>query len=138
MPQRITKQSTGRSTVAPRGERTSGRTGRGGGRTGKPDGQGCNQGVEANGGVDEVPDFSMVIAQQLQDQLPTINAQVGSHVNNLGNNENQNDNVIGDNIQGDVRDVNVNHGRGGCSYKEFFACNPKDYDGKGGAIDYTL
>ncbi|GJT67074.1 hypothetical protein Tco_1018554 [Tanacetum coccineum] len=26
---------------------------------------------------------------------------------------------------------------GGCSYKEFLACNPKDYDGKGGAIVYT-
>ncbi|GJS46382.1 hypothetical protein Tco_0596503 [Tanacetum coccineum] len=38
---------------------------------------------------------------------------------------------------GDVRNVNVNHSRGGCSYKEFLACNPKDYDGKGGAIVYT-
>ncbi|GKB27845.1 hypothetical protein Tco_0867246 [Tanacetum coccineum] len=26
---------------------------------------------------------------------------------------------------------------GGCSYKEFLACNPKEYDGKGGAIVYT-
>ncbi|GKA83465.1 reverse transcriptase domain-containing protein [Tanacetum coccineum] len=25
----------------------------------------------------------------------------------------------------------------GCSYKEFMACNPKDYDGKGGVIVYT-
>ncbi|GJY37543.1 reverse transcriptase domain-containing protein [Tanacetum coccineum] len=36
-----------------------------------------------------------------------------------------------------VRNVNVNNGRGDCSYKEFMACNPKDYDGKGGAIAYT-
>ncbi|GJU60807.1 putative reverse transcriptase domain-containing protein [Tanacetum coccineum] len=31
----------------------------------------------------------------------------------------------------------MNNGRGGCSYKEFMACNLKDYDGKGGAIVYT-
>ncbi|GKE86727.1 hypothetical protein Tco_1560469, partial [Tanacetum coccineum] len=40
-------------------------------------------------------------------------------------------------IQGDVRNVSVNNGRGDCSYKEFLACNPKDYDGKSGAIVYT-
>ncbi|GJS24578.1 hypothetical protein Tco_0453210 [Tanacetum coccineum] len=73
-------------------------------------------------GVDEVPDFSMVIAQQLQNLLPTIIAQVGNHVGNF---------------QGDVRNVIVNNGQGGCSYKEFLACNPKNYDGKGGAIAYT-
>ncbi|GJR15042.1 hypothetical protein Tco_0797694 [Tanacetum coccineum] len=28
---------------------------------------------------------------------------------------------------GNVR--TINNGRGGCSYKEFMACNPKDYDG---------
>ncbi|GJR83527.1 reverse transcriptase domain-containing protein [Tanacetum coccineum] len=38
---------------------------------------------------------------------------------------------------GDVRSVNVGNGRNGCLYKEFMACNPKDYDGKGGAIVYT-
>ncbi|GKA80733.1 hypothetical protein Tco_0787425 [Tanacetum coccineum] len=99
--------------------------------------RGGDQGVEANGGVNEVPDFSTVIAQQLQDLLPTIIAQVGNHVNNQGNNGNRSDNVVSDNIQGDVRNVNVNHGRGGCSYKDFLACNLKDYDGKGGAIVYT-
>ncbi|GJX20661.1 hypothetical protein Tco_0223338 [Tanacetum coccineum] len=36
-----------------------------------------------------------------------------------------------------VRTVNMNNGRGGCSYKEFIACNPKDYDGKGDAIVQT-
>ncbi|GJS94741.1 putative reverse transcriptase domain-containing protein, partial [Tanacetum coccineum] len=75
-----------------------------------------------NGGDDEVPDFSTVIAQQLQDLLPTIIAQVGNHASN---------------IQGDVRGVNVANGRPGCSYTEFMAFNPKDYDGKGGAIAYT-
>ncbi|GKC55442.1 hypothetical protein Tco_1078187 [Tanacetum coccineum] len=37
--------------------------------------------------------------------------------------------------KGNVR--TMNNGRGGCSYKEFMACNQKDYDRKGGAIVYT-
>ncbi|GKE56181.1 hypothetical protein Tco_1495366, partial [Tanacetum coccineum] len=82
-----------------------------------------------------VPDFATIIAQQLQNLLPTIVAQVENHVNNQGNNKNQDDNVTNDNNQGNIR--NTNNGRGGCSYKEFMACNPKDYDGKGGAIVYT-
>ncbi|GKC58144.1 hypothetical protein Tco_1085742, partial [Tanacetum coccineum] len=122
-----------RSTAAPRGGRTGGQTGRRGGRTGEPigivsgrtgdqDGQGGNRSNRVNGGVDEVPDFSMVIAQQLQNLHPTIIAQVGNHASN---------------IQGDFRNVSVNNGRGGCSYKEFLACKSKDYDGKGSAIAYT-
>nr|GEW64680.1 hypothetical protein [Tanacetum cinerariifolium] len=73
------------------------------GTTGKGyriDGQGGQvggQGSEVNDGVDRVPDFSTIIAQ----------------------------NVI----------KNNNHK--GCTYKEFLACNPKEYDGKGGAIVYT-
>ncbi|GKF61357.1 hypothetical protein Tco_0181411, partial [Tanacetum coccineum] len=43
-----------------------------GGRTSDQDGQGGDRGVRVNGGVDEVPDFSTVITQQLQDLLPTI------------------------------------------------------------------
>ncbi|GJX23267.1 hypothetical protein Tco_0227712 [Tanacetum coccineum] len=65
MPLRMMTQSAGRSTAAPQGGRTGGRTGRGGGRigeqtgrvggrTGDQDGQGGDQGIEANGGVDEV------------------------------------------------------------------------------------
>nr|GEW95874.1 hypothetical protein [Tanacetum cinerariifolium] len=45
------------------------------------------------------------------------------------NNRNQDDNVINDNNQGNVRTMNED--RGGCSNNEFMACNPKDYDGKG-------
>ncbi|GJU69950.1 reverse transcriptase domain-containing protein [Tanacetum coccineum] len=148
MPLRRKTRSAGRSTVAPRGGRMGGRTSRGGGRTGEPtdrvggrtsdqDGQGGDQGNRLNGGVDEFLDFSTVIVPQLQDLLPTIIAQVGNRVKTQGNNENQNDNVINDNIQGDVRNVNVNNGRGRCPYKEFLACNPKDFDGNGGAISYT-
>ncbi|GJV34476.1 hypothetical protein Tco_1394876 [Tanacetum coccineum] len=111
----MTIQSTGRQNTTPRGGRTGGRTGRGGGRireptsrvggrTGDQDGQGGDQGIGAYGGVDKVLDSSMVIAQQLQDLLPTIITQVGNRASN---------------IQGDVRSANVSNGRNGCSYKEF-------------------
>ncbi|GKE95576.1 hypothetical protein Tco_1580431, partial [Tanacetum coccineum] len=66
---------------------------------------GVNGNVErANGGA---PDFSTIISQQLQNLLPAMLAQ-----ENVGN-------------------VIVNGNRVGCSYKEFLACNPKEYDGKG-------
>ncbi|GJZ25640.1 putative reverse transcriptase domain-containing protein, partial [Tanacetum coccineum] len=32
---------------------------------------------------------------------------------------------------------NVNGGNDGCSYKTFMACNPKEFDGKGGAVSLT-
>ncbi|GKB50477.1 hypothetical protein Tco_0901230 [Tanacetum coccineum] len=105
--------------------KTGGRTGRGGGRTGEPTGrvggrtselggQGGGRGNRTNGSIDGVPEFSTVIAQQLQDLLPTIIAQVGNHVNNPGNNGDQNGNGVDDNIQGNVRNLNVNNDRGGC------------------------
>ncbi|GKE66805.1 hypothetical protein Tco_1520966 [Tanacetum coccineum] len=92
MPPRMMTRSAGRITDAPRGGRTGGWTGRGGGRT-----RGSNQ----------------------------------------ENPRNQNGNAVNDNIQGNVRNVTVNNKRRGCTYKEFLACNPKEYDGKGGAIVYT-
>nr|GEU55495.1 putative reverse transcriptase domain-containing protein [Tanacetum cinerariifolium] len=76
MPLRMTTQSANQATVVPKG----GRTGRGGGRTrgrsgdqgkGRIDGQG-GQGSEVNDGVEGVPYFSTIIAQQLQNLLPTI------------------------------------------------------------------
>nr|GEV34799.1 hypothetical protein [Tanacetum cinerariifolium] len=87
---------------------TGGRAGSGGGKTrglsgnqgdGRINGQGvqvCGQGSEVNDDVNEVPDFSTIIAQQLQNYSPLL----------------------------------------GCTYKEFLACNPKEYDGKEGAIVY--
>ncbi|GKC07098.1 hypothetical protein Tco_0998708 [Tanacetum coccineum] len=104
---------------------------------GELDVQGNDRGVEANGGVGGVPVFFTIIAQQLQNLLPTLLAQVGNQGNNQGNNRNQNGDAVNDNIQGDVRNVIVNNDRRGCTYKEFLACNPKEYDGKGGAIVYT-
>ncbi|GJY28009.1 reverse transcriptase domain-containing protein [Tanacetum coccineum] len=148
MPPRMTTRSAGRATAAPRGGRTSGRNGRGGGRTrgrsgdqgngriNGPGGQVGGQGNEVNDGVDGVPYFSTIIAQQLQNLLPTILAQVGNQGSNQGNPRNQNGDAVNENIHGDVRNVIMNNNRRGCTYKEFLACNPKEYDGKGGAI-YT-
>ncbi|GJZ65082.1 putative reverse transcriptase domain-containing protein [Tanacetum coccineum] len=51
-------------------------------------------------------------------------AQVG----NQGNVGNQNGNVLNKNVQENVGNVVVNGNRVGCSYKEFLACNPKEYD----------
>nr|GEV62542.1 reverse transcriptase domain-containing protein [Tanacetum cinerariifolium] len=124
MPPRMTTQSAGRSTAAPRGGGTGGRVGN-------------DQGVEANRGVDGVPDFSTIISQNLHNLLPTLLAQVGNQGNNQRNNMNQNTDAVKDNIQGDVRNITMNNGQMGCSYKEFLACNLKDYDGKGGAIVYA-
>ncbi|GJS59836.1 hypothetical protein Tco_0654620 [Tanacetum coccineum] len=58
MPPRMTTQSAGRATAAPRGGRKGGQTG--------------GQGSEVIDGVDGVLDFSTIIAQQLQNLLPTI------------------------------------------------------------------
>ncbi|GJY02910.1 putative reverse transcriptase domain-containing protein [Tanacetum coccineum] len=107
-------------------------------------GQGNDQGMGANGGVEGVngnvkgvnggaPDFSTIISHQLQNLLPAMLAQVG----NQGNVRNQNDNVVNENVQENVRNVIVNGNRVGCSYKEFIAYNPKEYDGKGGVVVLT-
>ncbi|GJV78227.1 putative reverse transcriptase domain-containing protein [Tanacetum coccineum] len=129
MPPRMRTQSTGRPVTESRGGGTGervGRDGRGRGPKGGNDervdelnGQGNNQGVGANGGVEGVngnvegvnegvggaPDFSMIIAQQLQNLLPAILAQVG----NQRNVRSQNGNVV----------------------------NENEYDGKGGAVVLT-
>ncbi|GJT89375.1 putative reverse transcriptase domain-containing protein [Tanacetum coccineum] len=66
----------------------------------------------------ENPDIAAIIAQQLQTILPQIVTQLTNNVNN----ENAN---------------GRNGGKNGCSYKTFMACNPKEYDGKRGAIALT-
>nr|GEV54397.1 reverse transcriptase domain-containing protein [Tanacetum cinerariifolium] len=58
-------------------------------------------------------------------------------IGNLGNVGNQNGKVVNENVQENVRNVLVNCNRVGCSYKEFLACNPKEYDGKGGDVILT-
>ncbi|GJZ87279.1 putative reverse transcriptase domain-containing protein [Tanacetum coccineum] len=72
---------------------------------------------------DENPDIAAIIAQQLQNILPQIFTQVTNNVNNA--------NANGGNGE------NGNGGNNGCSYKAFLACNPQDYDGKGGAVALT-
>ncbi|GJU63433.1 putative reverse transcriptase domain-containing protein [Tanacetum coccineum] len=85
---------------------------------------GLVKGLRANGGVKGVngnveganegaPFFSTIIAQQLQNLLPAMLAQ-----ENVGN-------------------VLVMEKWVGCSYKEFLACNPKEYDGKEGTVVLT-
>ncbi|GKC35268.1 reverse transcriptase domain-containing protein [Tanacetum coccineum] len=73
----------------------------------------------------------------MQNLLPTILAQVGNQGDNQGINKNQNDDAVNDTIQGGVRNVIRNNSGRGCSYKEFLACNLKEYDEKGGAVVYT-
>ncbi|GKE04718.1 putative reverse transcriptase domain-containing protein, partial [Tanacetum coccineum] len=105
-------------------------------------GQGNDQGMGANGGVKGVnrnveranggaPDFSTIIAQQLQNLLPVMLARVS----NRGSVGNQNGNVVNENVQGNMGNVFVNGNRVGCLY--ILACNPKEYDGKGGAVVLT-
>ncbi|GKD90271.1 hypothetical protein Tco_1365778, partial [Tanacetum coccineum] len=108
---------------------------------GNDQGLGANRGVEGvngnvdgvNGGVRGAPEFSTIIAHQLQNLLPAMLAQVGNQ-RNVGN---QNGNVVNENVQENVGNVIVNSNRVGCSYKEFLACNPKEYDGKGGVVVLT-
>nr|GEV59927.1 hypothetical protein [Tanacetum cinerariifolium] len=50
---------------------------------------------------------------------------------------NQNGDAINDNIWDDVRNASRNNDCRVCTYKEFLACNPKEYDMKGGAVVYT-
>nr|GEU75923.1 putative reverse transcriptase domain-containing protein [Tanacetum cinerariifolium] len=64
------------------------------------------------------PDVAAIITQQLQNILPHIVTQVTANVNN-------------------VNEGYRNGGNNGCSYKTFTACNPKEFDGKGGAVALT-
>ncbi|GJY51177.1 putative reverse transcriptase domain-containing protein [Tanacetum coccineum] len=157
MPPRMRTRSAGRPASESLGRGTGVRVSRGG-RGRRPsegndervddlNGQGNDQGLRANGGVKGIngnvegvnrgvggaPDFSTIIAQQLQNLLPAMLAQVG----NQGNVGNQNGNVVNENVQENIGNVIVNGNRVGCSYKEFLACNPKEYDGKGGVVVLT-
>ncbi|GJR63907.1 putative reverse transcriptase domain-containing protein [Tanacetum coccineum] len=69
------------------------------------------------------PDIAAIIVQQLQNILPQIVTQVTNNMNNANANS------------GNGR--NGNGGNNRCSYKGFLACNPRDYDGKGGAVALT-
>ncbi|GJW47183.1 putative reverse transcriptase domain-containing protein [Tanacetum coccineum] len=120
-------RSAGRPAARSLGWRTGERVGRGG-RGRRPresnderikdlNDQGNDKGLGANGG----------------NLLPAMLAQVS----NRGNVGNQNSNVVNENVKENVGNVLVNGNRVGCSYKEFLACNPKEYDGKGGDVVLT-
>ncbi|GKD00702.1 putative reverse transcriptase domain-containing protein [Tanacetum coccineum] len=134
MPPKVKTQSAGRPTTESQGGATGGQVGRGNGKGRRPkegndehvdelNGHENDQGLETNSGVEGAngnvrganegaPNFSMIISQQLRNLLPTMLAQ-------------------------NVRIVLVNGNRVGCSYKEFLAYNPKEYDGKGGVVVLT-
>nr|GEU62544.1 hypothetical protein [Tanacetum cinerariifolium] len=117
MPPTMMTRSAGWLAAASRGRGTGGRAGSSGGRTrGRYGNQGNStndgsggqlggQGSEVNGSVDGVPDFSTIIVEQ-----------------------NQNSNVINDYIWGDFGNATEGNDHKGCTYKEFLACNPKEYD----------
>ncbi|GJU55756.1 putative reverse transcriptase domain-containing protein [Tanacetum coccineum] len=131
MPLWMRTRSVGRPVAKSRGGGTGERVGRyrrgRGPRGGNDDhvdelnGQRNNQGVRANVGVEGgngnvegvnrgvrgAPEFSTIIAQQLQNLLPSILAQVG----NQGNVGNQNGNVVNENVQENIRNVLVNGNR---------------------------
>nr|GEU85630.1 putative reverse transcriptase domain-containing protein [Tanacetum cinerariifolium] len=100
-------------------------------------GQVGGQGSKVNDAVNGVLDFSTIIAQHLRNLLPTVVAQVGDQCRGQWNGRNQNGNAINDNIRGHVRNVIENNDHRGYTYKEFLACNPNEYYGKGGAVVYT-
>ncbi|GJR68529.1 putative reverse transcriptase domain-containing protein [Tanacetum coccineum] len=87
--------------AASRGGGAGGRTGRGGGRT-----RVCSG--------DQVADFSTIIAQQLQNLLPTIVAQVGDQGKGQGNGRNQNGDAVNDNIRGDIEKMKSVQDMSGC------------------------
>ncbi|GJS57012.1 putative reverse transcriptase domain-containing protein [Tanacetum coccineum] len=74
------------------------------------------QTYENNNNNKENPDIAAIIMQQLQTILPQIVTQVTNNMNNANGGNGRNN---------------------GCTYKGFMACNPKEYDGKGGAIALT-
>ncbi|GJX54048.1 putative reverse transcriptase domain-containing protein [Tanacetum coccineum] len=125
MPPRVMTRSACRPVAESRGGGTGVRVGRGG-RGRRPregndervddlNGQGNDQGLGANRDIERVNRNNL---------LPAMLAQV----DNQGNVGNQNGNVVNENVQENVGNVLVNDNWEGCSYKEFLACNPKEYN----------
>ncbi|GJS98190.1 reverse transcriptase domain-containing protein [Tanacetum coccineum] len=121
MPPMMMTRNVGRQTTATQGGMTGGQTSRGGGRTGEQTGRVGRRTGERGG---------------LGDLLHTIVAQVGDHISNQWINGSRNDNAADGSIHEEDRNINVNNGWSGCSYKEFVACKPKEFDVKGGVVAY--
>nr|GEX28834.1 hypothetical protein [Tanacetum cinerariifolium] len=125
MPPRIKTRSAGRPAVESLGGGTGVRVSRGG------------RGRRPREGNDERVDY---LNLQGNDQgmgakgvIEGLNGNIGNQ-RNVGN---QNGNVANENVQENIRNVLVNGNWVGYSYKEFSACNPKEYDGKGGVVVLT-
>ncbi|GKC41132.1 hypothetical protein Tco_1058854 [Tanacetum coccineum] len=124
MPQRMRTQSDGRPIAESRGGGTGERVGKGGrgrGPRGSNDdhvdelnGQGNDQGPGANGNVEQL----IGVGNQGKFEIKMVLWLMRNAQENVGN-------------------VIVNGNRVGCLYKEFLACNPKEYDGKGGVVVLT-
>nr|GEU57572.1 hypothetical protein [Tanacetum cinerariifolium] len=80
-----------------------------------------SNGPNNNNNNNENSGIATTIAHQLQTILPQIVTQVTNNMNNVNNGNGGND------------------GNNGCTYKGFMACNPKEYDGKGGfdSVEYS-
>ncbi|GKB11048.1 putative reverse transcriptase domain-containing protein, partial [Tanacetum coccineum] len=114
MPPKMRTRSAGRPVAESRGGGTGERVGRGG------------RGKGPRGDNDEHVD------------------ELNGHGNDQGIGANGGVEGVNRNVEGvnggvgeNVRNVLVNGNRVGCSYKEFLACNPKEYDGKGGVVVLT-
>ncbi|GKB65837.1 hypothetical protein Tco_0927249 [Tanacetum coccineum] len=115
-----------------------------GGRTGERRGRGGDHCVGNDGNNGENPNIAPMIAQQLQALLPTIVKQISNSVINQGNgnggggdNNSNGGNDNGGNEHGNHRSGENNSNGNGCTYKEFLACKPKVFYGKGGVLVYT-
>nr|GEY44062.1 hypothetical protein [Tanacetum cinerariifolium] len=105
-------RSASRPDAESRGGGTGGRVGKGGGRGRRP----------REGNDERVDDLN----GQENNQEPFTRHASSSWKSKF--------NVVNENVQENVRNVLVNGNRAGCSYKEFLACNPKEYDDKGGVV----
>ncbi|GKB11516.1 hypothetical protein Tco_0845439 [Tanacetum coccineum] len=119
----MTTQSAGQPAATSQGGGMGVRAGRCGGRTRGHSGGGRTRGHSGDQGN------GRVMVWQLQNLLHTIVSQAGEQGRGQRNGRNQNGDAINNNIRGDVSR--------GCTYKDFLARNPKECDGKGGAIVYT-
>ncbi|GJY67599.1 reverse transcriptase domain-containing protein, partial [Tanacetum coccineum] len=126
MPPRMRTRSAGRPAAKSLGGGTGEQVGRG--RRGRRPRECNDEHVDDLNGQGN--DHGMGVMGNL---LPAMLA----HDSNRGNVGNQNDNVVNENVQENIGNVIVNGNRVGCSYKEFLACNPKEYNGKGGSVVLT-
>ncbi|GKD02865.1 reverse transcriptase domain-containing protein, partial [Tanacetum coccineum] len=121
MPPRMRTQSAGRPAAELLGGGTGERVSRGG-RGRRP-----REGNDER--VDELNGQGNCLGMGANGVVEGANRNVGG--------ANGNGNVVNEKVQGNVGNVIVNGNRVGCSYKEFLACNPKEYDGKGGTVALT-